>query len=185
MIEPWNEEERARAFAVFNKIENNNREWLSARRANKVPSSYPMPHDLFNAHRRTLKNISSEICVFDTQNRIFLTMRPTKDELPAEPYPGVWHIPGTRHVANETNAEALERLLESEIGIQFETNFVDCIEYPEGDSEGILFLYTAKDLTDSIDTDEARQWFDVNALPKPVLKEHMTIIKDILEKKVV
>lgn len=180
MIEPWSEEERKSAFVIFKKIENNNRAWLASLHAGEMPASYPMPQDLYEAHRLTMKSISSEIGVFDEQGRILLILRPSSSESSVELFPSLWHIPGTRHIANETNEEALQRLLESEIGAKPEARFVTCKEYTVkgGDTLSLLFslLYVAYIPSGSVDIGEKRRWFETRALPVSILEEHRAIV---------
>lgn len=182
MVSPWTEEERVAALATFKKIAENNRAWLAARSAGETPLAYPMPHDIYEAHRLTMKSISSEVGIFDEQGRIFLTKRPSADENPAEPYPGQWHIPGTRHIARETNDEALQRLIDDEIGAPIEARLTDHKEYPVNEHNKLSLLsllYVAHVTSGTVDADENRQWFNVRDLPNPILEEHREIVSQL------
>lgn len=179
MIEPWTEEERIVAFAIFDKIQNNNREWLAARRAGEMPAIYPMPHDIYEAHRLTMKSVTSEIGIFDEQGRMLLTLRPSANEDPAEPYPSQWHIPGIRHIAQETNEDALQRLIDDEIGTKIEARLVECKEYPIDERNGLSLLsllYVARASSGVININERSQWFDITRLPESILEEHRAIV---------
>lgn len=176
MIEPWSEEERLAAFATFKKISENNRAWLAARRAGRTLSDYPMPHDIYEAHRLTMKSISSEAGIFDEQGRIFLTRRPSATEDPAEPYPNQWHIPGTRHIGNETEVEAFQRLVKDEIGADIEMHFIGHKEYHTNGHNGLSLLYLAHIHSDAVTTNERQQWFNARALPAELLADHIAIV---------
>lgn len=177
MIEPWSDTEREAALTVFEKMARNNTAWLTARRNGTPLTEYPMPHDLYEAHRLTMKSVSSEIGVFDEQNRILLIKRPSLNEDPAEPYPDLWHVPGTRHIGDETEQEALERLLTDEVGTAAETRFIGHKEYHTNGRTGLSFLYIARLPSHSLATNEKSGWFETHALPSETLAEHVPIIE--------
>lgn len=180
MMEPWTEAEHDAALTAFQKIAHNNDAWLAARRKGDPHPSYPMPHDLYEAHRRTMKSISSEIGLFDEKGRIFLTMRPSADEDPAEPHPSLWHIPGTRHISNETGDEALLRLIEDEVGTDVPASYIGYKEYAIDGRMGLSLLYLARVHAHKIAVNDKRGWFDPHAIPTETLTEHIPIIQHLV-----
>jgi ADP-ribose pyrophosphatase YjhB (NUDIX family) len=176
MIEPWSDEEREVSIKIFRKIAANNRAWLAAWRSGTTPADYPMPTDVYEAHRLTVKSISSDIAVFDERGRVLLAQRPSLEENPAELWPSLWHLPGTRHIAGESDEEALNRLFAMEIGVKLEARFVGHREYfPQTHT----LVYTTQVQAGDIQTNEKKAWFDPSALPATMVSEQRPILEEL------
>lgn len=76
----------------------------------------PLPSEVFELMTQAKKNISTEAVVFNPRGELYLVRRPSVLDSPHEPYPDQWHSPGVTHNAYESNAEALVRLLDRELG---------------------------------------------------------------------
>ena len=102
----WTQEERDLAVAILEKI------------AYCQNQGQYLPIDVYEAHLRSKKNISTEVVIFNEKGEVYLVERPTLQENPNEPYPGELHSPGTTHPKNESLEDSLKRLARSE-GVTF------------------------------------------------------------------
>ncbi|MBI4095143.1 MAG: hypothetical protein HY435_03050 [Candidatus Liptonbacteria bacterium] len=111
MVDPksteWTDEEQEVAVAILGKI---------AYCQNKGKD---MPGEVFEAHVRSKKNISTELALFNEKGKLYLVRRPTPWESPSEPYPGQLHCPGVTHGKNEFLGNTFERLKRRE-GVDFD-----------------------------------------------------------------
>ncbi|KKU90604.1 MAG: hypothetical protein UY21_C0021G0004 [Microgenomates group bacterium GW2011_GWA1_48_10] len=82
----------------------------------------PLPGEVFEAHVRSKENITTMLCLFNREKKVYLICRPTKKENPTEPYPNYWHIPGVTHMKRERFRDTLRRLKRSE-GLPFARAF--------------------------------------------------------------
>lgn len=77
-----------------------------------------LPPDIFEAHLKSKKNVSTIVAVFDAKERVFLIRRPGLKENPAELYPNQLHFPGVTHMKDERLRDTLRRLVRDE-GLRF------------------------------------------------------------------
>lgn len=110
MINPqsidWTGEERKLGVAILEKI------------AYCQNMGKGFPGEVFEAHVRSKKNISTEVVIFDNEGRVYLIERPSLAENPSEPFPGQLHSPGVTHGKNETTEDTFRRLESKELGEQ-------------------------------------------------------------------
>lgn len=113
MIDPkdvnWTDEEQARGVAVLEKI--------SFCQAQGVG----LPGAVYEAHIQSKKNTSTEMGLWqlvDGMPHLYLVRRPTKAEVPHEPYPGQLHVPGVTHMKRDRVKDTFERLRRRE-GLAF------------------------------------------------------------------
>ncbi len=110
MIDPkstgWTQEEKDLAITVLEKI------------AYCQDQHQLLPSEIFEAHGKTKKNISTGLVLFRGRE-IYLIQRPDRDENPCEPYPMMWHNPGKTHAKNDLTEEALVKIVEQELGLNY------------------------------------------------------------------
>lgn len=100
----WTNKECAVAKAVLQKI------------AHCQNQSADLPGEVFEAHLRSKKNISTNVAIFNDNGQVYLIQRPSLKEYCDEPYPNLWHFPGVTHLGGELYSETLIRLSRKELG---------------------------------------------------------------------
>lgn len=75
-----------------------------------------LPLEVFEAHLKTFKTVSTEAVLINEPGEVFLSRRPSSEKSPHEPFPGQWHCPGVTHLLDEDGMVANTRLFGKEIG---------------------------------------------------------------------
>ena len=99
----WTPEHIKEVLAVFTKMK-------------KDLMKRQLPQEVYEGYVNIFKKMATEIGVFDKEGRILLTQRPEKSTHPAEPFPGMWHLPGVTHNFSETIEDSKKRLILEELG---------------------------------------------------------------------
>lgn len=162
----WTPERTAEVVALLRSLE-------------KDTHARQLPPEVYEALLRLHKKVSVELVLFDKEGRVWLTRRPTREENPAEPFPGEWNGPGATLTATESLVDALERLVKEEIGdVQITPpHLVGHEDIPEPHRGSYLaFIYVSRIVGGAITTRRPSGWYHSIGLPGPIVAHHQSVI---------
>ena len=136
-----------------------------------------LPADIYEQYVQTFKKVATEVGIVDKKGRVLLTKRPEKSTHPAEPFPGMWHIPGVTHHPTETSEKAIERLIKDELENCVDVQDLNSLGYIEANlnPRGLILshIYIGRRL---LHVPSQGEFFFIDDLPENTVDYHKEIL---------
>lgn len=141
------------------------------------PFTYEEYRDIYSKVPRVVCEI---LCM--KYNKVLLTRRKTKA------YNGMYHIPGTTMLMNETTTECVDRLAKEELGIKVNIKELSSIEeyFPDKEhndiSHAVSLVYVVEPVDEQINlNDEADMYgyFDKKTMPSNTVSFHKKLVSKL------